>query len=155
MKKYKYRFPTKLYVITSVAAVAVTALSIFNILRLAEVGDLFSFNRPLDITSIVLCALILTALILVMIFSSYEISEKGVTLNMVIVRRKLLSEDLLMIRQERATKTAALYFRVPKGKTDDSIGYVVICVKPNETEDFIKDVTDYNPHVMVDYFDLK
>ena len=53
MKKFRYKFPTALTVVTIIASVAIFGLSLFNILRLCEVGSLETFNPALDILSVV------------------------------------------------------------------------------------------------------
>ena len=73
MKKFRYKFPTALTVVTIIASVAIFGLSLFNILRLCEVGSLETFNPALDILSVVLCLLIFALLVSLLIFSAFKV----------------------------------------------------------------------------------
>lgn len=151
MKKFRYKFPTALTVVTIIASVAIFGLSLFNILRLCEVGSLETFNPALDILSVVLCLLIFALLVSLLIFSAFKVSNKGIFLNLFFKSYKIRPDAIVTIRQERESKATALYYLSEKS---GDIEFLVICVSSKEIDAFIKAVVDIAPQVKVEYFDL-
>ena len=151
MKKFRYKFPTGLTVVTIIAAVAVFGLSIFNILRLCNVGSLETFNPGLDILSVVLCLVIFALLISLLAFSAFKITAKGITLNLFFKSYKIRPDTIVSIRQERESKTTALYYLSEKS---GEVEFLVVCVSAKDIDGFVKAVVDIAPQVNVEYFDL-
>ena len=142
MKKFRYKFPTALTVVTIIASVAIFGLSLFNILRLCEVGSLETFNPALDI---------LALLVSLLIFSAFKVSNKGVFLNLFFKSYKIRPDAIVTIRQERESKATALYYLSEKS---GDIEFLVICVSSKDIDAFVKAVVDIAPQVKVEYFDL-
>ena len=85
-KRYKFILSKWYYLLFAAAAIALTAAETVNILRLCNVGNMQSYNYPLDITACVIMPL-LTAMIASFVFcSGYTLTDSGVRVNLEIGR---------------------------------------------------------------------
>lgn len=145
-KRYKFILSKWYYLLFAAAAIALTAAETVNILRLCNVGNMQSYNYPLDITACVIMPL-LTAMIATFVFcSGYTLTDSGVRVNLGIFFTSIPYEHILRLRRDEGKTIMIMYYAAAvKDKTDEAVpAWQVkqINIKPQLYDEFAAAITD-------------
>lgn len=144
------KLPTVNYVILGIMCAVMIPFAVLGILRLAEVGDMFSFNRAFDIAAVVVELLLTLFIVLLTFLTRFVVGPKYFVIQRV-VATKIPVERLLLIRHEVSEDMLVLYFadeRAPEG-----VRFVVLRVFDKQKQDVVQAIREVNPSVSYEMFD--
>lgn len=115
MKK-RYSFKQKIAVYIMFAIVTIIALTCItvNSLRLAQVGNLTSTNRGLDIFAICIMSFVELCMISVTFASCYVLGDKKLYCFLGVTLTSILYKDVCLVRYSKEKRIFLVYFKVDK-----------------------------------------
>ncbi|NCA68017.1 MAG: hypothetical protein EOM87_08140 [Clostridia bacterium] len=149
---FKYKFNKWNYITLILMCVAVIPLSIVNVLRLFEVGNLISINKGLEIISVTVSMLIVAFVVVVVIISRYTITDEFVTVQ-VVMRAKIAVKDILLMRKDIKSNLLVMYYMDKKLPPADPVNFMVICINDKDKMPFVECLRTKNPRVIFELFD--
>ena len=151
MKKvYRYKFNTVIIVLFVVSALIAIAGIVYSTLRLFGVLDQVSIFPVVDISAIVVCALILIAMLFLFFGTNYTFEEDGFSLRMFFFKKKIPAEALNYVIEDKESKLIFLYFVTDPEK--GAFEFLPITIDKSKSESFFKDVKKFYPTVIIDEF---
>ncbi len=151
MKKKQYfacKLPIANYVIMAVMCVVLIVMIVLSVLRLAEVGNLVSYNVAMDIVCIVVAVAATLTVVLTTVLTRYEIDDQC------LVYRRLRTyrfdkNRLLLLRKEMNSGMLLLYYTDDKAKD----GVAVMVLMPKNEQQLVLALRELNPRLQYDMFD--
>lgn len=144
------KLPIVSYVILGVMCAVMIPFAVLSILRVAEVGTLYSFNPAFDIVAAVAEVLCTVFILLIATLTRYVVTPQYFIFQRVIPTRVLV-DRLLLIRHEVSSDMMVLYYA--DSAAPDGVRFVVLRVFPARRADIVAAIQRVNPHVSYEMFD--
>ena len=147
-KRYRFRFST-LVMILLIAGIALCAVSFglttWQFLRFLT-GDLSSFYEWLKYIILYLVSVLLAVLFIAMLIrSEYVLTQSQLIIRFGLIKTKYELKNIYSIQHFKSTNKLTVYFDDFKSK------YMVIVVKPEWYDDFVKSLLERNERITFDF----
>lgn len=143
-KRYSFRQRAAVYVLfATVTIIALTCITV-NCLRLAQVGDLTSTNRALDVFAVCIMSFVELCMTAITFASCYVLGEKKFYSYLGIVLTGVPYKDICLVRYSKDNRIFLVYYRVDKNGVvkDEMTGVQARFVRVNVNEKYYEEIAD-------------
>lgn len=151
MNKKKYfacKLPIANYVIMAAMCAVMIVILVLSVLRLAEVGNMVSYNMGLDIACIVVAAAATLTVVLTTVLTRYELDQENFVYRRLRTYR-LHKSKLLLLRKELNSGMLLLYYMDDKAQD----GVAVMVLMPKNEQQLVTALRELNPRLQYELFD--
>lgn len=127
----------------TVTIIALTCITV-NCLRLAQVGDLTSTNRALDIFAVCIMSFVELCMVAVTFASCYVLGEKKFYSYLGIVLTGVPYADICLVRYSKDKRIFLVYYKVAKNGVlkDEMTGVQAKFIRLNVNEKYFEEIAD-------------
>lgn len=143
--KFRFIIKNSLKIALIIFGLVIAGCVCFTIYNLSVNGaDAFS------IVSLVLAFIVLLAICLLLINTSYTFTESYLKVSLGIMNQKIYYNDVLQIKNYVNQKEMFIIFRPRNAKTEDALSQIMVNVKPELFADFVDALKSKNSEIVYD-----
>lgn len=143
--KFRFIIKNSLKIALIIFGLVIAGCVGFTIYNLSVNGaDAFS------IVSLVLAFIVLLAICLLLINTSYTFTESYLKVSLGIMNQKIYYNDVLQIKNYVNQKEMFIIFRPRNAKTEDALSQIMVNVKPELFADFVDTLKSKNSEIVYD-----
>ena len=144
------KLPLANYIILGIMCAVMIPFAVLGILRLAEVGSMFSYNPTFDIVAVVVEVVITVGIVLLTFLTRYVVTDKYFIFQR-IIPTKIPINNLLLIRHELSEDIMVLY--ISDSAAPAGVRILVLRVFAKQKRDIVQAIQAANPTVAYEMFD--
>lgn len=130
------------HLIAALMIIIVAAAFVVNVLKLAEVGSMRSYNHPLDITACVILPLIAACAAVFVWGSGYTFGKNALFVNIGFAVKKIPYDRILKLRSDEKRSALALYYALTVTENGaPAVRGEMIRINPELFDEFAKTAT--------------
>ncbi len=149
MKKFRFVFPKSAYALAGLICLSAIAGIVFSSLRFAEVGGFFSVLPALDVLTIVIFSVFLSALGWTLFGSYYAFTEEYFVVARLFFRHRIERESIVKMVIDEPSGVAAVYYLLHG--TTESVVFVTVNLRCRDLDPFAEAFRAFRPEVPVEY----